>query len=640
LLGATAIVGAVAAVIAIVGLKRIQTLNQKLTQTVNFLATNAKLAALIKQNLISAARAERNMLLARSESGRSGFIAVIDDTLALQDRRLKELRPVVDDDDRQRLARFEKKWAEWRENHRQVRRLAAVNSDAEASNISLGEAEDAIDRLDKALGVIVEQAESDLAAAKQAKSDLDIATAAEVLNAAAAVSRASLTLHRAEKNLLLASSTPEVHRYEETIEPLARDLETRVEKLGVLARGNNADAMIEVNQAVGDYIDANRRIQALAGEESKILVYHYVNDIGIPIAAECEAVVNELIARNEERMQAYRISGQQEYTDSRNELLGISILGILASVSISFYTGQRIARRLRLLTLHAETIQATGDLSRPTPDLGKDEVGLLAQALDHMRESLHDQKMSLSEHTERLAKLTKSLESKNSEMEQFVYTVSHDLKSPLVSCKGLLGLLREDVADGNHDAVLDSVARLDQATDQLNHTIDDLLMLSRIGRKKLAIAQIDVHKLVESLLDELADRVAEANAEIEIQEDLPRVFADEFDTRRVFENLLTNAIKYGDKDSNPKIVVGGTSTDREVRYFVRDNGPGIDPKHHNRIFGLFQRLNTDSPGTGLGLASVAKIMSMHGGRSWVESDLGKGATFWIAFPQSPRPVDT
>ena len=130
--------------------------------------------------------------------------------------------------------------------------------------------------------------------------------------------------------------------------------------------------------------------------------------------------------------------------------------------------------------------------------------------------------------------------------------------------------------------------------------------------------------------------MTKSGVELKIEPTLPSVRADASDLKRAFDNLINNAIKYASDQPNAVIEVGGSETQYVVRYFVRDNGPGIDPDYHEKIFGLFQRLETSKEGTGLGLASVRKIMRMHGGRAWVESELGKGATFWLEFtrPQS------
>ncbi len=219
-------------------------------------------------------------------------------------------------------------------------------------------------------------------------------------------------------------------------------------------------------------------------------------------------------------------------------------------------------------------------------------------------------------------------------MEQFVYTVSHDLKSPLVSCKGLLGLLKEDLADEAYEDVIDSANRMEVATDQLNRIIDDLLELSRIGRKPLEITDVNAQELVAELVDSLGERLEDAGVDLVVASDLPRVRANASDLRRVFDNLITNAIKYAAEVENPKIEIGGSESRHAVRYFVRDNGPGIEPGYQEKIFGLFQRLEHSKEGTGLGLASVRKIARMHRGRAWVESEPNEGATFWIEIPRT------
>jgi signal transduction histidine kinase len=295
---------------------------------------------------------------------------------------------------------------------------------------------------------------------------------------------------------------------------------------------------------------------------------------------------------------------------------------------VSFYTGQGIAASLRTLADYAQHIRRTGDLSEPLPEVSRDEVGELASAFDDMRVRLYEQ-------TTRLADVNATLERKSEEMEQFVYTVSHDLSSPLVSCKGLIGLIKEDLADGDYEQVRALTDKLDDATDQLRQIIDDLLALSRMGRRQPNLTRVDVQTLLAGLQQDLADRLEAAGARLQIDAGIPPVIADASHTQRVFENLLTNAIKYGCRADGAVIRIGGTAVDGEICYFVRDNGPGIDPAYHQKIFGLFQRLDSTKQGTGVGLASVVKIMNMHRGRVWVQSEPGQGATFWISFPRRP-----
>lgn len=636
LLGTTAVIGLVAAAIAIIALNKIQTLNRNLTQTVETLAATSKLASLIKGDLISASRAERNMMLAQSEDGTKRFAAIVADASETLDERLEELLTLVDEDNRYFLKLFSEGWNEWRKNHKDVLRFTEMDSDIEAHKISIGDGQKAIDRMNQSLDLIREEIQRTLDSAKQEEDFPAYANASETLLLTSAISRVSLQMQQAESRLILAYAPDEMQRFEEMFDPLQKQLEELINQLKAALTEHQSISTDELEASFRDYLNANTRIRFTAGEKTDYLAYHFVYDIGAPLANQCEALLDGLIERNEEQMQEHRIASQRMYESARNTLLGISILGILVSVSLSFYTGHNIARRLSALSRYAQRIQETGDLSQPTPRSGSDEVGSLAESFEQMRLSLHRYTENLSDQAESLAKLSHSLESQNKEMEQFVYTVSHDLKSPLVSCKGLLGLLKEDLQDGDYKAVSDSVERLEQATDQLNQIIDDLLMLSRIGRKSLNLTEVDVHELVCELVDELEDRIAEAGAKIELEEHLPTVVAVESDTRRTFENLLTNALKYGCSGEDRIISVGGMKSSNEIRYFVRDRGPGIDPRYHERIFRLFQRLDTDQPGTGVGLASVAKILDMHGGRVWVESEPGNGATFWIAFPKSVR----
>jgi PAS domain S-box-containing protein len=244
---------------------------------------------------------------------------------------------------------------------------------------------------------------------------------------------------------------------------------------------------------------------------------------------------------------------------------------------------------------------------------------------------------------EEIKRINKELQRRNDEMQQFVYTISHDLKSPLVTCKGFMGLMKEDAQAGRWDVVLDSVGRIERAIQRMGDLIEDLLELSRIGVIRNEPEEVDVGQMVQAIADELADRLQQAGGSVRIQDDLPHVMADRVRLAEVFENLLSNAIKYGCRNGSGVIVVGGKQDSQEIQFFVRDDGPGIAKEFHRKVFGLFQRLESNQEGTGVGLAAVARIMETHGGRAWVESTPGHGATFWIAFPATcdapTRPLD-
>jgi PAS domain S-box-containing protein len=227
-----------------------------------------------------------------------------------------------------------------------------------------------------------------------------------------------------------------------------------------------------------------------------------------------------------------------------------------------------------------------------------------------------------------------TLRQRNEEMEQFVYTVSHDLKSPLVTITGFIGMLESHLAAGRIEKVHHSIGRIQRSADRMSQLIDELLDLSRIGRVTGEPTPVDVTRLVRQLGETMQQRLETVGGKLVVEPDMPHIWADEKRLSEVFENLLSNAIKYGCNEPGKQITVSATLTASEVRYTIEDEGPGIDPNYHEKIFGLFQRLDSTSEGTGVGLTIVAKIMRVHGGRIWVESELGAGARFVLAFPRS------
>lgn len=232
-----------------------------------------------------------------------------------------------------------------------------------------------------------------------------------------------------------------------------------------------------------------------------------------------------------------------------------------------------------------------------------------------------------------LRRANRTLLDRNREMEQFVYTVSHDLKSPLVTILGFVGMLREDVAEGRLQDIEDAIGRIAGAAQHMSDLINDLLELSRIGRARHTLLEIDMETLVRGITAGLRTQLNKAGLALQIQPEMPRVMADRARIAQVFENLITNAIKYGASAVQPRLEIGFEDREAEVRFYVKDNGRGIAPEFHDKIFGLFQRLETDQEGTGVGLAIVARVMEVHGGRVWVESASEQGATFWLAFPK-------
>ena len=229
--------------------------------------------------------------------------------------------------------------------------------------------------------------------------------------------------------------------------------------------------------------------------------------------------------------------------------------------------------------------------------------------------------------------LIRELEAKNTELEQFTYTVSHDLKAPIITIKGFLGFLGDDARSGNQARIESDIARISEAVDKMQRLLNELLELSRIGRIMNTPEPISLNELLSEVVDVLQGRLQMSSAQVSIARNLPAVCGDKRRLFEVFQNLIDNALKFSAEQSAPLVEVGTQGYDGDMPiFFVRDNGVGILPEHHERIFGLFNKLNPTVDGTGVGLALVKRIVEFHGGRIWVQSEAGKGAMFLFTLP--------
>ncbi|HSM72443.1 MAG TPA: ATP-binding protein [Anaerolineales bacterium] len=233
--------------------------------------------------------------------------------------------------------------------------------------------------------------------------------------------------------------------------------------------------------------------------------------------------------------------------------------------------------------------------------------------------------------------LIAELETKNAELERFTYTVSHDLKSPLVTITGFIGYLEQDAMTGNIDMVKGSIERISAAARKMQALLNDLLELSQVGRLMNTPEDLPFEEIVNEAIDHVRGQLDEHNIIIESQTNYPVVYGDRVRLVEVVQNLIENAAKYSKPDVQSRIEIGANGRDELGRaiFFVRDNGIGIEEQYHERIFGLFNKLNAQSEGTGIGLSLVKRIIEVHDGRIWLESEKDKGATFYFSLP-SPQ----
>ncbi|MHB8707404.1 MAG: sensor histidine kinase, partial [Desulfuromonadales bacterium] len=215
--------------------------------------------------------------------------------------------------------------------------------------------------------------------------------------------------------------------------------------------------------------------------------------------------------------------------------------------------------------------------------------------------------------------LISELEKRNAELERFTYTVSHDLKSPLVTILGFVGQLEQDLADDEPDNVKADLAFISNAANQMRELLDSLLRLSRAGRAIGDPQPVDLPALVQQTIEQVGDRLAHARLRVEHPAELPVIMGDPIRLGEVFQNLLENAAKFTTDQLGPCIEIGCAMGEGELVCHVRDNGIGIPAEYQEKVFGLFEKLDPAAEGTGIGLAIVRRIVEEHGGRVWVES---------------------
>jgi two-component system sensor histidine kinase/response regulator len=243
--------------------------------------------------------------------------------------------------------------------------------------------------------------------------------------------------------------------------------------------------------------------------------------------------------------------------------------------------------------------------------------------------------LALKHRTDELKKRTAQLVAANDELEAFSYSVSHDLRAPLRHINGDAAMLIEE-----HGAQLVPEAqlrlkRIQEGTQKMGGMIDDLLNLARLDRRNMDLQMTSLNSLVENVLHDLESETTDRNIDWRVGS-LPSVNCDPGLIQQVFANLLSNAVKYTRRRERAVIEIDQSTSNGQLVLFVRDNGAGFNPKYSHKLFGTFQRLHTDQEfeGTGVGLATVQRIVRKHGGRIWAEAETNKGATFYFSLGEA------
>ena len=271
---------------------------------------------------------------------------------------------------------------------------------------------------------------------------------------------------------------------------------------------------------------------------------------------------------------------------------------------------------------------------RADSDGSRGELAVLIAAFNELLTGIQERDAHLQRAREqleqRVAERTTQLAAANKELEAFSYSVSHDLRAPLRSIDGFSQALLEEYGEQFDDTAKDYLTRARSASQRMSVLIDDLLSLSRVTRSEMRHEILDLTAMARSIGEELQKSDASRQVDFVIAEGL-KVEGDPRLLRVAMDNLIGNAWKYTSRHASARIEIGCNGNNGDSAYFVRDDGAGFDPRYADRLFGAFQRLHglADFPGTGIGLATVQRIIRRHGGDVWAEGEVEKGATFYF-----------
>ena len=302
------------------------------------------------------------------------------------------------------------------------------------------------------------------------------------------------------------------------------------------------------------------------------------------------------------------------------------VLGVLSSTSKQ----RRVFTDDETMVLSAYAEQVAIAIEHARLLAAEEERAALSERTNAILRKEIAERQRMEEERERLIT---ELEARSAEMERFTYTVSHDLKSPLITIQGFLGLLEKDALAGNVAQMQTDITYIRAAASTMQRLLNELLELSRIGRVVNPLTEVSLSELAQEAVTLVSGQITARGVQVHIAPDLPVVVGDRPRLLEVLQNLLDNAVKFMGAQPQPRINFGVRRDAEETVCYVRDNGIGIAPRYHEKVFSLFERLDGSSDGTGIGLTLVKRIIEVHGGRIWVESaGEGHGSTFCFTLP--------
>mgnify|MGYP000853280711 FL=1 len=435
-----------------------------------------------------------------------------------------------------------------------------------------------------------------------------------------------LIISRLNKNIMIANEEiQERKKAEEELQQRIIELETvRDFSEIIIAKKNLADLIEETGNHIREAFNASSIFIAIHNPQTNLIHFPYDVDNGIRMPDVPLQYGRGLTSKVMEMKKPLVISENWLNESLKYNAIYRNSKMAKSSIAVPLMIQERAIGVIAIDNTEREHAFSENDVR-----LLETIAANLAVAIDNARlqESVQ-QELNIQE------KLVNQLERKNEELERFTYTASHDLKAPLITIRGYLGYIEKDAKSGNYQRLLQDTQRIAEATEKMHRLLNELLELSRVGRVMKKAEEVPFATIIQDALERVQNQIQVKNVKIKIADNPGSVHVDKERMIEVVQNLVDNAIKFMGKQKSPEIEIGIEKQENTDVYFVKDNGIGIRKEFHERIFGLFDKLDSDSEGTGIGLALVKRIIEVHGGKIWVESEEGKGSTFYFTLSKS------
>ncbi|MGF6569551.1 signal transduction histidine kinase [Paraburkholderia sp. GAS333] len=444
------------------------------------------------------------------------------------------------------------------------------------------------------------------------------------------------------------------------------DVDRRIDQLAELVADNPAqvERVVQMRQEVQAYRQWSDRIQDMLHSGRRHDVVERFRDLAESDVLDRFRLQAVAFQTEERRLDTLRSNAADEARERQQTLIVAAALGSLLFVALAIWLFTRGVRgRLALLSDNAGRLAGNEPLAPVTT--GHDELARLDQTLhETSRRLLEAERIQarfqadLARRAGELVRINETLRQQTQENEMFIYSVSHDLRAPLVNLQGfskeliracdelraavressLAAATRQRIERIIDEDIGEALHYLQTAVLRASHIIDALLRLSRVGRVEYRRQRVEVHDIVQRVVDAMQGSIRAKRAQVRV-DDLPAVWGDPTALEQVFANLVGNAVNYLDPARDGRIEIGTTLAPPGVQslriFYVRDNGQGIPEVALPRLFNAFQRLHGNSTaGEGIGLALVRRVVERHGGRVWAESKEGVGTTFYLSLPEA------